>query len=418
MAKVPRQIMEIGSGDNSIETTEAFNISGTFDIDVLWGTLNFSLPYLLPGQKNVTETGVLDITRLKKFDTVKLYYDEIEQSISPVRPNNLVNVFYGFIDTIRLVKNKDSIDYSITALGTMALSDDRTMLFERKTGELQNLIIGSATSQGTLDPTDVGLLQLAFGGSTPDIVPEVAFIDVDANTLFVDVEGGKKLSETLKQIREKYAVIIHQTGNGTLQVFTPFFLLDSRNNEYLNAYGWEFELGVNAYNLDYGDLTSAINSVVVVGFPPSVGVAVDPVQVQLNAGSGNPITQANYNYLIFEQRDLQGVEACQKVARQRLMEIQRNYSITFKTKFDPRFAVGQPFVINDNDRFTENQVWIIKAFTFNITKDDISCDITGYSHSLDQFPEDIVIDSTGIADVDQLEIREKLPTDMNWLGNI
>jgi hypothetical protein len=418
MATVPRQIMEIGSGDNSIETTEAFNISGEFDIDNLWGTLSFSLPYLLPGQKNVTTTGVLDITRLKKFDTVKLYYDEIENTISPVRPGNLVNVFYGFIDSIKLVKSKDSIDYSISALGTLGLSNDKNLLFERKTGELQNLIIGSATSQGTLDPNDIGLLQLAFGAQTGDIVPEVAFIDIDANTLFVNLQGGKKLGDVLKEIRDKYAVIIHQTGNGTLQVFTPFFLLSSRGSQYLNAYGWQFELGVNAYNMDYGDLTNAINSVVVLGLGGVVGVAVDPIMVQLNAGSGNPITQANYNYLVFEQRDLQGVEECQKVARQKLLEITRNFTITFKTKYDPRFAVGQPFTINDNDRFNNDQVFIIKKFSFTINKDDISCDITGFANTLDQFPEDIVLDSTGIADVDQLEIRNKLPAEINWLNNI
>jgi len=418
MAKVPRQIMEIGSGTNSIETTEAFNITGEFDIDNLWGTLSFSLPYLLPGQKNVTDTGVLDITRLKKFDTVKLYYDEIENTISPVRPGNLVNVFYGFIDSIKLVKNKDSIDYSFSALGTMALADDRNLIFERKTGELQNLIIGSPTRVGTLDPNDIGILQLAFGAQTSVIVPEVAFIDIEANTLFVNLQGGKKLSEVLKEIRDKYAVIIHQTGNGTLQVFTPFFLLSSQDSEYLNAYGWDFKLGVNMYNLDYGDLTNAINSVVVLGLGGVVGVAVDPVMVQLNAGSGNAVTQADYNYLVFEQRDLQGVEACQKVARQKLLEITRNFSITFKTKFLPQFAVGQPFIVNDNDRFTSDQIWIIKKFSFTINKDDISCDITGFANSLDQFPEDIIIDATGIADVDQLEIRTKLPAELNWLDNI
>ena len=418
MAKVPRQIMEIGSGTNSIETTEAFNITGEFDIDNLWGTLSFSLPYLLPGQKNVTDTGVLDITRLKKFDTVKLYYDEIENTISPVRPSNLFNVFYGFIDSIKLVKNKDSIDYSFSALGTMALADDRNLIFERKTGELQNLIIGSPTRVGTLDPNDIGILQLAFGAQTSVIVPEVAFIDIEANTLFVNLQGGKKLSEVLKEIRDKYAVIIHQTGNGTLQVFTPFFLLSSQDSEYLNAYGWDFKLGVNMYNLDYGDLTNAINSVVVLGLGGVVGVAVDPVMVQLNAGSGNAVTQADYNYLVFEQRDLQGVEACQKVARQKLLEITRNFSITFKTKFLPQFAVGQPFIVNDNDRFTSDQIWIIKKFSFTINKDDISCDITGFANSLDQFPEDIIIDATGIADVDQLEIRTKLPAELNWLDNI
>lgn len=415
---IVKQIMELGSGDNSIETTEAFNINGEFDIDNLWGTLSFSLPYLLPGQKNVTEAGVLDITRLKKYDTVILYYDELEEDINPIRPSDLKMVFYGFISEIKLSKGKDAIDYSITAMGTMGLADDRNLVFERKQGELQNLLIGSATAQGTLDPNDIGILQLAFGEQTADIVPEVRFIDLDANTLFINLEGGKNLHEELKRIREKYAVIIHQAGDGALLVMTPFFLLQSRNDPYLNVNGWEFTLGENVFELDYSDLTNNINSVIVKGYGGIMGMAVDPVMVQLNAGSGNDIRPENYNYLVFEQRDLFSTEDCQKVARQKLLEITRNFFVNFRTKFNPNFQVGQPFILNDYDRFNENQVWMIKKYNFTINKDDVSCMITGFANSLDFFPEDIVIDPTGIADVDVLEIRAKDVEQILWTGNL
>ena len=76
--------------------------------------------------------------------------------------------------------------------------------------------------------------------------------------------------------------------------------------------------------------------------------------------------------------------------------------------------IGQPFVLIDNDRFTENQVWIIKKYSFIISKDDTSCNITGYSHSLDFFPEDLVISNTGIASVSALEIRDKVEQPQTW----
>jgi len=423
--------MEIGSDANSIETREAHEINGEFDMDHLSGTLNFKLPYLLPGQKNLDEgSTALDITRLKKYDTVNLYFhdsgielqDERESDILRNDENGtqvrLRRVFFGFIKGISLSKGKGNINYSISAVGTLGLAEERNLAFERKTGELQNLLVG-VPQDNQLNNEDIGILQLTFGDQTNVIIPEVQFIDLEANTLFVDLQGGKNLQSVLNQIRENYAVIIHQEGNGTLTVMTPFFLLQARQNEHLNFNAWAFELEKgNVFTINYGDLTSNINSVVVLGYPPNFGVAVDPITVQLNAGSGNTPSEANFNYLIFEQRDLVSDEDCQKVARQKLLEIMRNFAIKFKVPFHPNYSVGQPLTINDNDRFTDGQVWIMKAYSFNISKDDVSCDITAYAHALDVFPEAIVIDPTGIADVDALEFREKTDDPGTWEANL
>jgi len=414
-----RQILRIGSGDNSIETTEGYNFSGAFDIDELHGILTFSLPYLLPGQKNVSEQDI-DLTRLKKYDTVQLYFREYgEGEVVPntTIPEDLDLIFYGFIKSIKLAKGKDSIPYEIEAHGTLGLAEERTLVFERKEGELQNLLVGS-TLGTELNPDDIGVLQLAFSSQTNEIIPRVEFRDVDANTLFVKINSAKNLKDVLSNIKENYALIIHQLGDGTLLVLTPFYLLSAREDDFLNVNSWSFELGTNAYELDYGDLTNNINSVVVLGFYPHFGMAVDPVMVQLNAGAGNTPGPESYNYLTFENRDITSDEDCQKVARQKLLEITRNYAIKFRTKFDPAMHIGQPFTINDNDRFTTNQVWIIKTLEWTISKDDVSAQITGYANSLDTFPEDIVISNTGIADVDALEIREKLDDQLvNWNGN-
>jgi hypothetical protein len=83
-----RQIMLIGSGSNSIETQEAYGISGEFDMDALAPKMVFNLPYLLPGQYSVSSSQV-DITRLKKYDTVKLYYGEFKNDPGNVKTSQL-----------------------------------------------------------------------------------------------------------------------------------------------------------------------------------------------------------------------------------------------------------------------------------------------------------------------------------------
>lgn len=412
-----KTVLEVGSGSNSIQTTEGFNFKGEFDIDNLWGTLTFNLPYLLPGQKSVSQAGTLDLTRLKKYDTANLFFGEFERNLDSVTTttNGMSKVFHGYVDSIRLVKNKDGFDYEISALGTMALAGERNLAFNRKSGEFKNLLAGGpiqvvGQTGEILNQDDIGLLQLTFGSELNRIIPEVEFVDIDTDTLFVNVDGGENLKEVLSQIRDNYAIIIHQNPNGTLTSFTPFFLLQARSN--VQSFGisnaWTFELAVNIFNLDYGDLSSNINSVVVLGYPPAFGMAVDPIAVQLNAGSGNAVTQSNYNYEIRENRNLTSDLDCEKTARNILLDKQRNYSVTFKTKFDPRYRVGQPVVINDNDRFNAGQLWIIKKFAYNISKEDVSCDITVFTNSLTVFPENIVIEPTGIADIGALELRDKL----------
>ena len=76
-----KQAMLIGSGDNSIITTEAYEMNAEFDIEALGGGVTFKLPYLTPDQKNVSDSGV-DITRLEKFDTVKIFFGEFVEDFN------------------------------------------------------------------------------------------------------------------------------------------------------------------------------------------------------------------------------------------------------------------------------------------------------------------------------------------------
>ena len=68
-----KQIMLIGSGDNSIQTDLAMGINIEFDMDNVVGSMSFNLPYIDWG----TNEGV-SLKQLKKRDTVKLFYGEFD----------------------------------------------------------------------------------------------------------------------------------------------------------------------------------------------------------------------------------------------------------------------------------------------------------------------------------------------------
>jgi len=383
MGQIIKQAMLIGSSENSLETTEAFAIDCTFEMEALAPSLNFKLPYLLPGQKNVINSGV-DITRLKKYDTVKLYFKEFDTDPGDITVDDLELVFDGYINTISLSKTKSDISYSINALGTAGLCNTRTPFYQQKGDELHNVI------RRALEDSELNKI----------IIPN--FIDASISSLWINITGGKSLKEMFDQVKDKYAVIITQDGRGRLNIFTPSFLASANAAESeLNTYKWIFDINDGTiFEIDYGDITSNINAVVVTGFPPSYGIAVDLIAVQ-NVGGQK-------RYVGFEKMDLVGVEACEKYAQDKLLEIERNYVVSFKTKFNPAFMVGQRFSIIDNDYFTGEELFFLKKYTFRIDKQDVSCDISGFTHSLTVIPERLVISNTGIADLDITGNKEKI----------
>lgn len=374
-----KQILIIGSGDNLIETTEGFGFKGKFDLDQLAPTLSFNLPYLLPGQFSLGGTTV-DLTRLKKYDTVQLYFGEFAQDPGVVTTDQLIKVFDGYIENINLSKTKQSIDYSITAYGTAGLFNSRGAFYE----------ITSA-------PLGVLMRRLIEGGNLQDIVP-LRFLNIQNENLGVIIDGGKNLKDVVDQIKEKYAVIITQSGDGFLNVYTPSFLQE--NNGSTGREAWQFNLQEgNVFEIDYGDLTSNLNAVVVMGYPPSVGIAIDVLGVENNAGE--------INYQTYERPDLFGIEDCEAFAREKLLEQQRNFVLSFKTKFNPLFQVGQSFQLADQDRFTGQEIFTLKSYEFTIDKNDVSCKIEGFTFSLTVLPENFVLSNTGIADVDIIGLRPK-----------
>jgi len=432
---VIKQAMLIGSGTNSIITTEAYAINGEFDIDSLGGTMNFNLPYILENQLGPVSL-LINITRLKKFDTVRLYFGEFDKdfeikgnddaSLTAPRQtasgipggDGLIKVFDGFIENVRLSKTKDAIDYEISAAGTVSLANYRNVEY-RKTSEggmaaiIREILDISNLGRVKDDNGDFIKLRDVDGSVIRDDDGNVKFkevvpfeADVAEDFLPVSIAGGTTTAEFLLQLRRKYAIILHQGGDGILRLQTSTFFANQSTDVVLT---YNIDEG-DVFELNYGDLTNNYNAVVVFGFPPDVGVALDAVAVQNNQG--------NVNYLTFDNRSIKGIENCEEVARQKLLELERNFSISFKTRFIPTLRIGQAFSLRDNDRFTGFERWIIKKFSFVIDKGDVSATITGYTHSLTLLPSNIVLSNTGVADIDILRLRPKLDDAVDYTGEL
>lgn len=406
-----KQAMLIGSEDNSIITTEAYEMNAEFDIEALGGGVTFKLPYLTPNQKNVSDSGV-DITRLEKFDTVKIFFGEFEedfniqaQSEADLIGLGLTQIFDGFIDTIKLNKTKTAFDYAITALSKVIISKERTLEFQRTDYGSATSAVGTILQISNLinrtDPLTGSKTDLN-GNPIPDLVEFVSEIPDDR--LPINLEGGKTTKDFLMKLREKYAVILHEAGDGVFRLSTAEIFSGN------TAVDFEFDFSEgNIFDLDYGDLTSQYNAVVVFGFPPNVGVALDAIAVA-NTGA--------VNYFLMENRDLKSIEDCEQVARNKLLELERNFYITFKAPFKPEFRIGQTFRLKDQDRFTGDEKFIISKVAWTINKTDVAATITGYTHSLTLLPENIVLSNTGVADIDILELRSKLPDATSWNDNL
>ena len=410
-------LMRIGSGDNSLVTDLANEVNLKFDSDAYGGVATFMLPYTVSTVGGET----FDTTKLRKEDTVQIGFKEYDSfpQAQVAQFDDLDLIFDGYIDNIQLSKNKTAIPYQITAFGTLLLINERSLIYQvhsdilvdqRADGQLTGVIPwvlqNTGLQQGPLGAADVQV--------DTDIIPQskMRLIDTSLNQFVVSVEGGTQGKEVFKKIKEKYAVTIHQSGDGFVNIITPSFLLSSSSG-LLEVDTWQFEVGVNAFDIDYGDLTNKINSYVVIGFPPNVGMAIDVIALNLKT-RGRDVKPQDYNYLVEKNYNLRSQIDCNRVAREKLLEKERSNITSFRTKFDPRFMIFQPLQIKDNDRYTGEEIFFIKSYEVTLTKGDVSCVINAFNHSLDVLPEEIVLSDTGIADIDVLEIRTKIEDTDSW----
>jgi hypothetical protein len=303
----------------------------------------------------------------------------------------------------------------LTALGTLALTNERTP--ERK---ISNIDSPSALIKQILQLS--GLQDGAFAQAediivVTEVIKEedvIEYLDTQNFNLYIRIKGGRSGKEMFDDIKKRYGLIIHQTGNGKVLIMDPFILGTNprtRDSED-NPVAWDFAIDNNIWGLDYGDITQDINSVVVIGRPPNYGMAVDVGAIELSS-QGRDINKTDYRWRVLENRDLLSDEDCQKVARNKLLEFSKNFVVNFKTVYDPRFEVGQLILISD-DKKLDKRPFIIKSFSLELGKDSCVCSITAYANSVQQFPEELVIAPDGINDVDALQITKQVQDVFQW----
>jgi len=316
-------------------------------------------------------------------------------------------VFDGMIDSINPRKEKENQSSDINCIGTFGIANDSYL--EHQVKELTDVEVlfntllqvaglqdGPSVPEGTVS-RDI------FPAGNPPTGKIRTFLQLPQYN--VRVKGGTSLAEQIKDINKNYSLNIYQSGDGIINIVTPSQLL--QQPEGLSFYSWIFRIGGddqdnNVFAIDYGDTTNSINTVVCLGAYSNVGYAYDPGAVQLNAGD-RTVGPQDYVTEVIERRDVISDEQCEEVAKDYLLKVARNYTIQITTEFNPQYMIGQPFKLYDNDKYPNGQIFFIKRYEVSISKDNVSCVITGYANSITVLPENLVLSKTGITDVDYLD---------------
>lgn len=385
MGKYPRHAIIIR--DKEYDLGKGINLS--YDLDNLYINCSFNFPYI--------KTDTWDTTELRKYDALKIYYKEFDNAdiARNATSKDMVKIFDGYIDGQPLQLNKQSgWQFQIKGKSRLGLTYERSLQINVYSGAI-DVLIDRIKSAPLL--TDV-ITNYTIKGIQP--------------TYSIKIDTTKFIGKVLEQVKEKYALHIFEDGQNVLHIETPFYLTQQST---INAY--EYDVTTNVYDIDFGDKTNRVDTVIVVG-SNAVGIAFDPIAYQLKYGVRPENLQNNVNPNPAElsiryiyRRDLSGQEDCQEVARNKLCEFAKNNTISFSTQFNPNQKVGEPFVIKNADKIPPTQLWTIKKIDVDI--DNVTSTITGYSNSIIDFPEELLLSSTGILDTDILEVTGKAESALN-----
>lgn len=383
---------------------ELFELGNNFTIseslDTIYNSLNFDLPFF--------ETESWTTKNLSRYDTVQLYFkfyetaeerDSARLSTSTPELSELDKIFDGYIDRIELSQSKGiGFSYKLYCKSTMGLTYERSTQVKFFSSDI-NTMLDKMLS-------DTNLTQY---------VDNIYVNGIRDGKVF-KIESTVFLGDVLDQIKQDYAIQIYQNKSSDLFITTPSYF----NIQNLEAY--EYDVEDNVFDIDYGDITQAVDTVVVVG-TNTVGVAFDPIAYQLKYGTKIEDIDTTIapdpdklNIRFIYRRDLYDQESCQEIAREKLVEFAKNFTITFSTLFIPTQQIGENFIIKNSPKIPDTQLWTIKNINTNISKTDIKCQIIGYSNSVTDFPDDILLSSSGILDTDILGVTDKVEASLDIRG--
>ncbi|MDD3399249.1 MAG: hypothetical protein PHW93_06620, partial [Candidatus Methanomethylophilaceae archaeon] len=205
---------------DTIILDEGDNFEGLFDIASIGGTLSFDLPEIVTPS---TVSGTLGISNLKKFDYVFLFYAEVNAGTEP-KDSDWVQIFGGYIESIKFNKTKNSRKYSFICNSMLCLS--AYMYVPRSfpgvpLAGAPFLILQRANMQ-------VGPYNEVFENReisvVKDIIPAALVQSDGINKFLGDVimrnVSSSNCKEALIELRDRYGLILCENMDGTVQVTT------------------------------------------------------------------------------------------------------------------------------------------------------------------------------------------------------
>lgn len=403
----PKHLIEFANASNAFEkiTLESGEIENRYigtvadignnitieeDMNKTYNTATLELPAL---QKEV-QGSVLDTIDFKRFDIFRIYFNyfNTRAEAEAASKDDLDLIFDGYVDETPLMENKMSgLIYSDLGLkSTAGLMYEVSSVIPFYNSNLQFILETAQDYSSTY-----------VNGWTID--PNISL------TWVFKVNGKNYLGEVFDEMRKNYAIQVYQLPNGYMNISVP----SSFDNNYDQT--WVMNLEENVFDVNYGNVAQKVDCIIVLGLN-CIGIAFDPIAYQLKQGVTEDDldiditpTKSLLNPIFISRRDLTNEEDCQRVAREKLLEMAKNYVITLECKYEPDMTVGSPFVIINSQKVNSNQVWFVKHRTIKFDKEGgIIMIIKGFSNSITDFPEDIVLSPEGMFDTDILELSSKI----------
>ena len=409
MSTFVKQVIVFGNKEYNPETDEvitdrAENISGEFDIDLISGILSFTLPYIDSNSEQYYKDSMEAEfkTLLKKRIPVRLYFEMFDTNQDSARDlyinGELKQIFEGVIDKIKTSRSKTDAPFIIECVGTLTyVSNEYKLPFFKNIQGFPGIeFFDFAIEQsGTSN-----LIRI------PDVINNVS---EEGQNVFVPWSSSNDLKEVFEQAKDTFGIRVHQRGDGNVNIYDPLYYFAQTQ---VPAY--EYTLGYNMFNIDYGDLTNNVQ-VVEIFYSGGVGFAIDPTGMSLKASETgkNENDPVLYNRITLYRYDITSKDEAELAAKNYLLELIRNNVITFQCLVNPLLNCGDFVSVSDGEKYSGFPMWV-KSYSFNISKSDCSMSITATRSVLQTQPEELIVNKLGITDLDILAIRKDNTYPSEW----
>ena len=202
-----------------LELEDCNNFNASFNINAIGGTLQFDATYITPEVPTFSDSlGGFTVDRLKKFDFVFLYYYDSQENDEREDSKKWKQIFNGYIEGVRLTKNKRNIKYTITCNSMLALTSyyyTETMIG----GEVIQLMPYKILQTANLQ---VGGFNISTAYNPRNFIPQ-ELLDIQIEPEFARlVYPGTSRSNNAKDLiidyKEKYGLIFTENMDGVIQV--------------------------------------------------------------------------------------------------------------------------------------------------------------------------------------------------------